>query len=149
MAGVTLARIEAVHADIAYALVRTSSRSPLPEQEQDRLLAQACAEACDLIQDWLASGWRDSMRPRGDGLTEELVPDHQHFERFLDRTFKDALAKAAQDGVCVSPSLVDESRAAVAATAGLHRRMRRQQLFERANARVSELGKRSAISRLT
>ncbi|HEY5988202.1 MAG TPA: hypothetical protein VIV12_17780 [Streptosporangiaceae bacterium] len=139
MASVTVERIAAVHAHIADAVIQTSSDSTVPEKEQDRLLRQSCVEACDLLKDWLDGTWWQRMRPSGDGPMGDVAPDQQHFERFLGPVFKDALAVAGRHGMCVSPSLVDEARAAVAATARRHRRMRRQQLFSVANTRVFAL----------
>ena len=64
MAAVTPQRLTAVYAGVNDVLARTSESSPLPGAEQDRLLADACAEVCDLLKDWLTSeDWR-RMRPR-------------------------------------------------------------------------------------
>lgn len=141
MASVTVIRIETVRTHIAAALAQTSSRSTLTEKKQKSLLAQSCAEACDLIEDWLHDPWWELMRPRNDGPLGESFHDQQAFVRFLDKTLTDALAKAraAQGGVCISSSLVDKSRAAVAATAERHLRTRRRQLFDEANDIVSDL----------
>lgn len=139
MGSVTVERVAAVHAHIVDAVLQTSSHSSVPEQEQDRLLSQSCAEACDLIQDWLASTWWERMRPAGDGPVGDLLPDQGHFERFLDPVFQNALAEAGRRGMSVSPSIVDEARVALAATARRHRRMRRQQLFSVAHRRLQTL----------
>lgn len=52
MASVTFDRIEALRRHIADAVTLTSGRSTLPDQEQDRILEQACGEACELLRDW-------------------------------------------------------------------------------------------------
>ena len=53
--GISAGLIETVQRHIYDALAQTSERSTLPGNEQDRLLAQACAEACDVLTSWLAS----------------------------------------------------------------------------------------------
>ncbi len=67
MATVTVERIAALQAGIAAALNQTSEHSTLPEKEQAGILAQRCAEACDLLGDWSAGRWWD--RPRREALT--------------------------------------------------------------------------------
>ena len=57
MTSVTAERIAAVQAHITEAVTRTSAGSTLPRQEQDMLMAQSCAEACDLLKDWLDDPW--------------------------------------------------------------------------------------------
>ena len=55
MASVTIDRIDGVRRDIADAVNRTAPGSTLPEPEQERLLAQACTETCQLLTDWADS----------------------------------------------------------------------------------------------
>ncbi|MGH7486890.1 MAG: hypothetical protein ACREMY_15005 [bacterium] len=64
MAAVTPQRLTAVYAGVADFLARTSESSPLPGAEQDRLLAAACDEVCDLLKDWLTSEDWHKVRPR-------------------------------------------------------------------------------------
>lgn len=139
MASVTVERIATVHGHIVEALVHTSERTTYSELEQDRLLAQSCAETCDLLQDWLASSWWEQLRPSADGPIGDVVPDLEHFQEFLDPMLTDALAQASRHGVSVPASHVDEARAALQATARRHRRMKRRQLFQLANERINAL----------
>jgi hypothetical protein len=139
MATVTVQRIDAVQADIAAAINQTSERSTLSKREQSRLLAQSCAEACDLLADWLDSPWWDRLRPSRGSPIGEFVPNHEHFEAFLGPMLRDALTQAGRCGVTVPVSSVDEARSAVEATACRHPRMTRQELFRVANARVTAL----------
>ena len=139
MASVTAERIAAVQADISDAVTRTSEHSTLTDQEQDRLLAQCCTEACDLLKDWLDDPWWDRARPSSDGSIGEFVPAQKEFAEFLGPMLKDSLAQAGKRGVNVPDSLVDEAREKVAATARRFPRMRRQQLFQEARTRVTSL----------
>jgi hypothetical protein len=132
-------RIAAVQAHIVEAVTRTSASSTLAGPEQDRLLAQSCAEACDLLKDWLADPWWDRTRPLADGLVRESVTSQREFAEFLGPMLKASLARAGQGGVSIPESLVDEAREKLAATARRFPRMRRQQLFEEARIRVSSL----------
>ena len=56
---VTIDRIARVQTDVTEAVTKTSASSTLSGQEQNELLAQGCAEACDLLKDWLADSWWD------------------------------------------------------------------------------------------
>ena len=136
---VTIDRIAVVQAHITEAVTRTSARSTLSEQEQNKLLAQSCAEACDLLKDWLADAWWDRSRPSSDTPIKEVVPTQKELASFLGPMFKACLARARQGGVDVPDALVDEAREKVAATARRFPRMGRQQLFRQAADRVRTL----------
>lgn len=136
---VTADRIAAVQAHITEAVTRTSASSTLPEKEQDRLLAQGCAEACDLLKDWLDDPWWDRIRSSGEVSIKESVPSRKEFEKFLGPMLKDSLARARKQGVNITESLVDEARDKVAATSRRYPRMSRQQLLDEARDRVSSL----------
>jgi hypothetical protein len=116
---VTVERVARVQAHILEATLSTSENSTLSGPEQDGLLAQSCAEACDLLRDWLESGWFSQVRPSGDGLLAEVVPTAEQFSQFLGPIFEDALSHAAQAGVPVDTSGLQDARAKVA---GLARR---------------------------
>jgi hypothetical protein len=133
---VTIDRIAVVQAHITEAVTRTSASSTLSEQEQNKLLAQSCAEACDLLKDWLADAWWDRSRPSSDTPIKEVVPTQKELASFLGPMLKASLARARQGGVDVPDSLVDEAREKVAATARRFPRMGRQQLFRQAADRV-------------
>ena len=139
MASVTVARIAGVQADIADALNRTSPASILPEAEQHSLLGQGCAEACELLTDWLASpGW-DGMRPKSDGPIANWIPERDNLKKFLDPTLRDTLARADQDRNCIDTSLVDRAHEAVKDTARRYPRMKSRDLFLVARKRVEAL----------
>jgi hypothetical protein len=136
---VTAERVAAVRAHIADAVSRSSADSTLPELEQDRLLAQSCAEACDLLKDWLDDPWWDKVRPSQDDLVSEFVPAQKEFTKFLGPMLKASLAYADKYGMSIPDSLVNEAHQKVAATARRFPRMRRRQLFEEARIRVASL----------
>ena len=50
---VRFAEIELVQQHIIDALVRTNPPTTLSEKEQDNLLAQACSEACGILDRWV------------------------------------------------------------------------------------------------
>ena len=141
MTSVTIDRIAAVQAHITEAVTRTSASSTLSEQEQNKLLAQSCAEACDLLKDWLADAWWDRSRPSSDTPIKDAVLTQKELASFLGPMFKASLARARQGGVDVPDSLVDEAREKLAATARRFPRMGRQQLFRQATDRVRTLQK--------
>jgi len=136
---VTIEQVAAVQAHVIEAVTRTSAGSTLSAQEQGRLLAQSCAEACDLLKEWLADPWWDRTRPSGDGPVKDYVLTQKEFARFLGPMLKTSLARASQCGVSVPESLVDEAREKVAATARRFPRMGRKQLFAQAEDRVKSL----------
>jgi hypothetical protein len=141
MASVTVDRVVAVQASIRDTLVMTSAHSTLPAGDQDRRLAQTCAETCDLLQDWLDSGWFAEQRSAGDGLLAETVPSAEQFARFLGPPFADTLAWLGRCGVEVTPAQLEQARAGVAELARRHRRMRRAELRQIAEARVRPLAR--------
>ena len=114
---VTVERIARVQAHILDATLSTSGNSTLSGPEQDGLLAQSCAEACDLLRDWLESGWFSQVRPSGDGLLAGGVPTAEQFSQFLGPVFEDALSHAPQAGVPVDTSGLQDARAKVAGLA--------------------------------
>jgi hypothetical protein len=136
---VTIDRIAAVHADVVEAVIRTTTSSPLTASEQDKLLARSCAEACDLLQDWLADHWWEQTRPTSDRPVKDYVPTQKEFAKFLGPMLKDAMLRAGQSGLAIDESLVDQAREKVAATARRFPRMGCQQLFDEARTRVTAL----------
>jgi hypothetical protein len=142
---VTIDRIAVVQAHITETVTRTSASSTLSKQEQNKLLAQSCAEACDLLKDWLADAWWDRSRPSSDTPIKDVVPTQKELASFLGPMFKASLARAGQGGVHIPDSLVDEAREKVAATARRFPRMGRQQLFRQAADRVGILQKEVCV----
>jgi hypothetical protein len=140
MATVTVERIAALQASIAATINQTSDHSTLPELDQVRLLAQSCAETCDLLGDWLDSREWAGACPKDDRPVEDYVLDQKEFERVLGPMLKDAMARASRHGLKVPPEFVDEARAAVAAAAR-RRPMKSKKLFRDATDSVSKLQK--------
>lgn len=139
MTSVTIDRIARVQTDVAEAVTKTTASSTLSEQEQNELLAQGCAEACDLLKDWLADSWWD--RRSSDVPLKEYVPTQKEFEKFLGPELKASLTRASQGGgVRISESrvnsLVEEARQKVADTVRRFPRMRSTQLLSQAEERV-------------
>jgi hypothetical protein len=81
---VRLAEIEMVQQHIIDALVRTNPPTTLSEDEQDRALAQACSEACGILDRWLNSPTWDELRPKGRGPIADIIPDWPAIRPFLD-----------------------------------------------------------------
>lgn len=67
--------------DVSDALVRTSQSSVLPEDEQDALLARACAEACDVLGGWLTSPSWQELRPSGKSGPRAVADSVADWER--------------------------------------------------------------------
>ena len=53
---------------------RPSPSSTLSADEQDALLAQACAEACDVLGRWLASSSWEALEAAGPGRAAATPP---------------------------------------------------------------------------
>lgn len=136
---VTVERVAMVQAHILDATLKTSESSTLSVPEQDRLLAQSCAEACDLLRDWLGSGWFGQVRPADDGLLADAVPTAEQFTQFLGPIFEDVLNHAAQAGITIEMSGLRDARVKVAGLARRYRRMKRRELFDAAEERVGAL----------
>src|SRR5437763_13972764 len=115
MATVTVEWIAEVHASLTTAVSKTHSRSRLPEEEQDRLLAESCGLACGLLEGWLASDIWDGLRFSGEA---DFVGDQEHFNKLLP-TLKNVLERASQRGMTVPRGRVDEARKALRAAAQL------------------------------
>ncbi|HEY2520895.1 MAG TPA: hypothetical protein VGJ19_12330 [Streptosporangiaceae bacterium] len=139
MASVTMDRVAAVQADILDAILKTSADSKLPVPEQDRLLAQSCTEACDLLRDWLVSGWFERTRPKSDRSLAATVPTPDQFAEFLGPVFTDALQRIGRYGIDIDLAQLEQARAGVAALAQRHRGSTRNQLFYTAQTRVAGL----------
>jgi len=128
MATITTDRIDAVRRHVADAVTQTSDASTLPEQEQDRLLEQACAESCELIGDWLDSEASLALPAAADVPLREVLKDHEQLSKFLSPLFADALerAGAASDdrAATVQKARAEVTRAVRAATATARRHPR-------------------------
>ena len=150
MTSVTVERIAAVQAHIAEAVTRTSVSSTVPEQEQNELLAQSCAEACDLLTDWLADSWMRSDRSLQRHPHKRPPAYPEGVRQLSGPLYRQAsLARASQGGVRIPESLVDEAREKVRATARRFPRMGRQHLFRQAADRVRSLREEVCLASAT
>jgi hypothetical protein len=144
--GISAGRIEAVRLHIYDALAQTSERSVLPEKDQDRLLAQACAEACDVLARWLESPEWKAQCPAGRAPIADAIPEWERVKPFLD-PLRETLAAIAerQKDLPVIQEIGDPDRyidrivEAAEETARRYRRYDRQALFKTATDRVSDL----------
>jgi hypothetical protein len=80
---VRLAEIEKVQDNILNALVRTNQPTTLSEDEQDSLLAQACSEACGILDRWVKSTRWEELRPKAHEAIADVIPDWQAIRPFL------------------------------------------------------------------
>ena len=80
---VRFAEIELVQQHIIDALVRTNPPTTLSEKEQDNLLAQACAEACGILDRWVKSSTWKELRPNKRGPIADVIQDWQEIRPFL------------------------------------------------------------------
>jgi hypothetical protein len=80
---VRLAEIERVQDHILDALVRTNPPTTLSEDEQDRLLAQACSEACGILDRWVKGTAWDELRPKARKPIADVIQDWQAIRPFL------------------------------------------------------------------
>lgn len=141
--------IEAVQRDIYDALARTSSHSTLPEEEQDKLLAQACAEACDILGGWVNSPFWKELAPARASAKKPIADATADWKRV--RPFLDPLEEtvdrisARLRGVPGVPEIKDASgyiAAVVESVDNTIRRYRRldgQQLYDDATAKMQAL----------
>jgi hypothetical protein len=144
--GLSADMIETVQRHIYDALAQTSERSVLPDEEQDRLLAQACAEACDILTSWLGSPQWQALCPASRAPIADAIPEWQRVQPFLT-PLRETLAAIAQrqKGLPVARQIGDPARyvdgivAAAEQTARRFRRFDRQELFQEATSRVSRL----------
>ena len=80
---VRLAEIVKVQDNILNALVRTNPPTTLSEDEQDSLLAQACSQACAILDRWVNGTHWAELRPKAGGAIADVIPDWQAIRPFL------------------------------------------------------------------
>ena len=146
MASVTIDRIDGVRRDIADAVNRTAPGSTLPEPEQERLLAQACTETCQILTDWVGSPQWEDLRPERDGVLREALQDQEQLGALLGPLFGDAIERTLSGGddgraERLNAARAEAERAVRGALASSRRypRLRCQQLVETAVDRVGKL----------
>ena len=144
--GISADMIEAVQRHIYDALAQTSERSILPDEEQDRLLAQACAEACAVLASWLDSSEWETLRPSGRAPIADAIPEWERVRPFLD-PLRETLAAIMQRQhdlpsareIGDPAAYINRVLTAAEQTARRFRRYNRQELFEAAADRLKRL----------
>jgi hypothetical protein len=142
---VTIDEIDAVRRHIGDALVGSSARSTLPEEKQDELLAQACTEACDVLDRWVSSGAIEALRPAGRGPIADLIPDWQSVKPFLVPLGATLSRLSERPGMSGLPEIedpeayIDQLIRQAESTAKHFRKFDREELFKEANDRIKVL----------
>jgi hypothetical protein len=144
--GISADMIEAVQRHIYDALAQTSERSILPDEEQDRLLAQVCAEACAVLASWLDSPEWETLRPSGRDPIADAIPEWERVRPFMDplRETLAAIMQRQQDlpsaqEIGDPAAYINRVLTTAEQTARRFRRYNRQELFETAADRLKRL----------
>ncbi len=91
--------VETALASIYSALAQTTPNSVLSDDRQDELLAQACAEACDVLGGWRASSSWEALEPAGQARKAALrdaAADWDRIRPFLNPV-RETLRRVAGD----------------------------------------------------
>jgi DNA-binding SARP family transcriptional activator len=138
--------IETVRHHINDALARTSDSSTLSEDAQDAELAQASAEGCDLLTQWLGSFEWEQLRPAGSAPISDAIPEWERIRPFLDplveamARFSQRQNKTREERNSPDPAAhIDEVLRAASRTARRYKRYDRGQLFVEAGQRTQDL----------
>jgi hypothetical protein len=142
--------IDVVRRDIYVALAQTTDLSTLPAEEQDRLLAQACAEACEILGTWINSPEWKALAPSGAAAREPIagaVADWHRVKPFLvpvrEMLGRVSVRQGPDTADIEDPSAyVDDMIAAAQATGRRHRRLNRQDLYDDATDKTRNLQQR-------
>ena len=140
--------VEVLRWHIYDSLARTTEHSTLPEEEQDRLLAQVCAEACDVLGNWVKSQNWEELRSSGNGTVADVIPDLKRVRPFLD-PLKKALNRISEGdrsghrapAIEDAAKHIDRAIAAAEYTGRRYRGLSQSQLFSQATNRVEQLRK--------
>jgi hypothetical protein len=144
--------IDAARRRIADTLASTTPHSTLPDDEQDALLAQACAEACDVLAGWRASSSWKALEPVGqarkaalrdsaadwDRIRPFLDPVRETLRRVADRRAGDpdgANVPAAEDPEDYIDKLIKSAKSTILRSPALNR----EQLYQDADHRLDDL----------
>jgi hypothetical protein len=134
--------IEAVQRHIYDALAQTMPGSTLPEEEQDKLLAQACTEACGILGDWLSSSYWAQCGPSGRRPIADISADLERVKPFLEplkETIDRISKRPGAPKIADSAQYIDEMISATRHTARRHRRLTGEQLYDVARERLDDL----------
>ena len=151
MAGsISPGKIEAAQFRIYDVLAQTSDPGSLTEEEQDKLLADACADACEILSDWVDSPQWNALAPSEPFARQPVataIEGWQHIKPFLEPV-RDALSRArAYRNVSGAAEIGDPSAyidtmiRAAEYTARRHRRFDRTQLYEDATEKTRDLSR--------
>jgi hypothetical protein len=140
---VSFDEIEAVRRHVYDALLGSTARSALPEEKQDELLAQACAEACDILDRWVNSDAWEGLRPAGRGPIADVIPDWRRVRPFLE-PLGSTLSRLSErrPGMSGTPEIgdpeayIDQLITQAESTGRHYRRFNREELFEQATDRI-------------
>ena len=143
---VSLDEIATLRLHISEALLRSSAQSPLPVEKQDELLAQACAEACDVLNRWVNGSVWEQLRPAGRGPIADVIPDWQRVRPFLE-PLGATLTRMSErrPGMSGLPEIADPDAyinqliERAESTARRYRRFDREELFKEATERIRVL----------
>jgi hypothetical protein len=141
MANVTIDRVAQANDGIMRALAETSDSSTLSDRRQAIVLADACAQACELLRDWVSSDWWEKARPAGNALVKDTVPREEDFREFLEGLLDDALTGGSRHGIAVSRDIVSDAIRSLKATVRRFPRLRSQELFDVAREKTRRLQK--------
>lgn len=142
----SLDEIEAVQRHVYDALLGSSARSTLSEEQQDGLLAQACAEACDILDRWVNSPAWEGLRPVGRGPVADAIPDWRRVRPFLE-PLGATLSRISErrPGVSGIPEIgdpgayIDHLVKDAESTGRRYRRFSKEELFNEATNRIKVL----------
>jgi hypothetical protein len=144
--GVSLDEIEVVQKHVIEALVRSDARSTLSDDEQDRELSQACAEACGILDRWVKGPAWAGLRPASRGPIADVIPDWQAVRPFLG-PLSETLSRISERRPTVSgiapigdpEAYVEELIKQAESTGRRHRGFSRDELYAEATKRIEAL----------
>jgi hypothetical protein len=144
--GVSLGEIEVVQRHVFEALVASSARTTLSKDQQDAMLAQACLEACHILDRWVSSPVWEEVRPAGRGPIADVIPDWQLVRPFLE-PLSAALTRIGERQPAVSgmpevgdpEAYIDEIIKRAESTGRRHRKFGREELYAEATHRIRVL----------
>ena len=150
---VRLAEIKKVQDDILNALVRTNPPTTLSADEQDSLLAQACSEACGILDRWVKSTPWEELRPKTREAIADVIPDWQAIRPFLaplgvtlGRVTERRPSLAGIPEIGKPEDYIDDLITRTESTSRRHPGFTRQQLYTEATNRIKTL--RSSVCSL-
>jgi hypothetical protein len=143
---VSLTEIELVQQHVIEALLGSDKRTTLSEEKQDGLLAQACTEACGILDRWVESSAWEELRPKTRGPIADIIPDLQAIRPLLQPVSK-ALSRMNERRPTATgmpeigdpEAYIDEIIKRAESTGRRHRRFDREQLYAEATDRIKLL----------